>query len=50
MCERQVKTKERKKVKKGIKGSFYNEDKERTMLSVGQENTMMSVGLESTVV
>jgi hypothetical protein len=50
MRERQVKTKERKKVIRGIKGIFYNEDKERPMLSVGQENTMVSIGLESTTV
>ena len=36
MRERQVKTKERNKVKKGIKGSFYIEDEESTMVSVGR--------------
>ena len=44
MRERQVKTKERNKVKKGIKGNLYNEDEESTMVSVGQESIMVSVG------
>jgi len=50
MRERQVKTKERNKVKKGIKGSFYIEDEESIMVSVGQERTMVSVGQERTMV
>jgi hypothetical protein len=50
MRKRQVKTKERNKVIRETKGSFYNEDEGSTMVSVGQESTMVSLGQKRTMV